>query len=109
VVVYCGDDGIEFCGVFDMSADRWTKCPQCENNRKETLVEIERSYGNESADLYRKMIDRLNELKQGSDDTLKEDYEQGIDNGVYSVNYSAHCKKCGFKFDYKHEEEIGNG
>lgn len=48
-------------------------------------------------------------------DTLREDYEVGIRNGVFEVNYGASCvyeghkPGCGFKYSYRRSERVPNG
>jgi len=39
--------------------------------------------------------------------TLREDYEIGIFQGEFSVEYCGQCSECGFKFEFKHSEKIG--
>lgn len=105
MVVYCGYDGFEFCGVHDMSADRWTTCPKCDKRRIDAIKAIEESYGKVSAKDYIMMLNKVNN-DCNTDSSLREDYEQGINDGVYSVNYRANCNKCGFKYNYKFEKEV---
>jgi len=61
-----------------MSADNWAACPKCG-----TTEELRDQEG-----------------------TLREDYEQGILNGYYGVDYSAFCKRCGFEYRFEHEEKV---
>lgn len=93
-----------------MSADNWTYCPKCQEiARKKTeqlRVRVETDYGKIPPDNYIKLLDQFNnppKLKQ----TLREDYEVGIHDGVFSISYGASCDVCKFKFEYDKTEEIG--
>lgn len=90
-----------------MSADNWTLCPACNNRANHARSVFEKkvtdAYGRVSSDEYLRLIAILAKpykLKE----TLREDYEIGITDGVFSVNYSASCK-CGFSYKYKIKEE----
>lgn len=62
-----------------MSADNWGICPVCHPG------------GN---------IDEY-------EHTLREDYEQGMQSdGEYYVIYSCSCKECGFRWGYRHTEQV---
>lgn len=41
----------------------------------------------------------------GGRETVREDYEQGILNGEYFVDFHAQCD-CGFKFVFEHREKV---
>jgi hypothetical protein len=95
-----------------MSADNWGTCPKCrrlfsiysEKRREEIL----NSYGKIPEADYLSMRDEL-ARKKAPVDTLREDYEIGIINGVFSIDYSAECSECGFKFRYKYEVDALSG
>jgi len=59
-----------------MSADNWSNCPNCE--------------------------------KLGNDvsDTLREDYEFFLEDGILDISYSCSCRECGFVFNYNKEIDI---
>jgi hypothetical protein len=87
-----------------MSADNWTICPKCKFNDIDALTkkqrEVTASYGVIPADEYRDAVKGLREWPK-LDATMREDYEQGIDNdGEYSCSYRASCQKCGFSFSF---------
>lgn len=83
-----------------MSADRWTQCPQCDKKRLELKRKLNDVYGKVSLGEYIRLQDELKNLANESEYTLREDYEQGANDGIYEVHYSAHCSKCNFKFKY---------
>ena len=85
-----------------MSADNWGVCPKCKETAEKNITS---AYGKVSEEEY---LAALNERKQIENNlTLREDYEVGVDiDGEFSVSYSCHCSKCGFKFDYKYSQEL---
>ena len=99
-----------------MSADNWTQCPRFyETNRKRAneLDEIAaESYGKVSAEKFDELRNDAFSFRKSitSDgnftESLREDYEVGIQNGEFSVGYSGRCDTCGFKFSFKHEEKV---
>lgn len=93
-----------------MSADRWTICPQCEkmlaDEKVALLDKIQRSYGKVSEDEYQELLIELENLKQKPRRTLREDWELGVREGVFSVKYYAECSKCGFSKVFEHREVI---
>lgn len=92
-----------------MSADNWTYCPRCRERTdklNETRIKAPgKAYGKVAQDIYLKLLEDAKKLVP-YDESLREDYEIGIDKeGKFYVDYSAGCD-CGFKFQYKHEEKI---
>jgi hypothetical protein len=47
------------------------------------------------------MISNLMELKSSESDSLREDYEIVIIDGMFEVNYSGHCSDCNYTYSYK--------
>lgn len=92
-----------------MSADNWGKCPKCKQLKEAEQVkakaDADASYGRIPAAEWTKLNRKANEPVK-FDDTLREDYETGIYNGVFSVDYHGSCDRCGFKFSFKHEEQV---
>lgn len=87
-----------------MSADNWTTCPKCKIKHEEQLAADQRrvssSYGRVPAEKYVEAVRKLENPKQ-LEQTLREDYSQGIDeNGEYSCSYGASCQECGFSFSF---------
>ena len=92
-----------------MSADNWTKCPNCGDTHEKEIARrraaLNKSYGKVDAAEYLTKTRELEEFsKQEQEDTLREDYEQGIYEGKYYVSYHGSCTACDFSFEYKHEE-----
>lgn len=95
-----------------MSADNWTKCPQCKLNteiEKSTLLaRAESQYGKVDAKQYTLMVDAAKaigakELKQ----TLREDYSIGLDeDGRFYTSYSCYCNVCFFEFTHDHNQSV---
>lgn len=105
-----------------MSADNWTICPRCEEKRLETY---KRALEESSIRLKKKIEDlaketnlpvplnpeeykiRLTEIIKAeetvqpeAEDTLREDFDIGIYEGHFSIEYEAKCTKCGFEFSF---------
>ena len=99
-----------------MSADRWTQCPQCYVRNRARAEELDKraseSYGNVSVEKFASLRDEAKQFRKAITteeeftETLREDYNVGIQNNDFSVGYSARCDVCGFKFDFKHEEKV---
>jgi ribosome-binding protein aMBF1 (putative translation factor) len=92
-----------------MSASNWGKCPKCikiaERTRRDRIEKTADQYGKIAA---AEFVRRMNKAEAAIDvgETLREDYEQGIDSeGEYSVGYRASCGKCGFEFLFRHTED----
>lgn len=63
-----------------MSAKKWSECPRCRKAAEPAQVE---------------------------EDTLREDYEIGVDlRGEFEVRYRCCCGKCGFEFKFRHDEQV---
>lgn len=94
-----------------MSADNWTICPKCADKHAENIERCERelsqSYGRISSEDWLALRD---DAKRQRDvpvkETLREDYDIGVNpNGVFEIEYTASCE-CGFKFSFKHEADV---
>ena len=97
-----------------MSADNRTFCPKCSQNfkskRDKQLECAQRQYGKISRDQYDRLIAAAMEIKQEPCmATLREDFDQGINEGIYEVTYSCSCSNCGFSWKYHHEEDVLKG
>ena len=106
-----------------MSADNWGVCPKCKkivfDKQQKQLIDIRKKYGEMSPDEYEvAIIDNAPLILFGfmvdkdldwdlADETLREDYHIKMDNnGLFTAEYSARCDRCGFKFNFKHSEQI---
>ena len=90
-----------------MSADNWAICPQCKASklavRDENKRKAEESYGKVDAAEYLRLL-QVSSIAVKVEETMREDYEIGVDDeGVFHIGYYASCN-CGFKFEYKHTE-----
>jgi hypothetical protein len=96
-----------------MGADKYTECPKCLKKREVEFKKFEtkhnESYGKVSRDTYLKNIEKLNEMKRELDTpikTVREDFEIGIYDGEFEVDYSSSCSKCDFAFTYKFGDNL---
>jgi len=97
-----------------MGADNWATCPRCKEKAfqeyHKAVKTVSDAYGKVPEEDYQTMKAQLPNLDPNKGEkhcTLREDYDLGIDeDGTFEVSYCAHCKECGFKFDYKHEEKV---
>ena len=99
-----------------MSADNWTQCPRCYEKNMKRANELDKiaaeSYGKVSVDKFDELRNEAFSFRKAitSDEniaeTLREDYSIGIQDGEFSVGYCGRCDTCGFKFEYKHKEEV---
>lgn len=92
-----------------MSADNWTICPKCKSRdavlNEARILAPAKAYGKVSPDAYAKLLEQAQNLIQ-TEDTLREDYEIGIRNGKFSVDYCASCQACDFIHKFKYEEDL---
>ncbi len=92
-----------------MSADNWAICPKCAVLRQKKQDAAKKkamtSYGKVSAEEWFELQKKAHtdELLKA---TLREDYAIGIQDGAFFVSYGASCRECGFKFNYKHEQDV---
>ena len=89
-----------------MSADNWVRCPKCDKKKLELKKKLNDVYGKVSLEEYVKLQDELRILFEKSEYTLREDYEQGILEGMYLVKFNARCRKCNFAFKYEYKQEV---
>lgn len=94
-----------------MSADRWITCPKCANakeqKRQADLVQMKAEYGKMSVkDFLNTFSDNWSEYEKLGED-MREDFEVGMDaDSVVRVTYSCRCDKCGYKFNFAHEQPV---
>lgn len=92
-----------------MSADNWTICPKCkklvEEKQRKLEEKVVKSYGQIPAEEYMLLLEKSKQpLKIES--SLREDYDIGIDEDDFSVNYRSGCRVCGFSFNYKYAQKV---
>lgn len=97
-----------------MSADNWTICPVCLQNRTDPTQAAQKLYGQVSADEYeQRMKDARNVAPQ--EQSLREDYEFYLEDFSLSISYGCTCQDCGFTFSFnktiniKQNKETQNG
>ena len=94
-----------------MSARNWRECPKCQqvrdNDRIARIDKINETYGvvppNEFAAAW---LGVVAEVAPAPEDTLSEDYQIGIRNGVFQIEYRAFCTRCGFSFSYDYADRV---
>ncbi len=89
-----------------MSADNWAQCPRCMEQHKQSIKDAEeherRAYGKLPPEDYMALV-RENAERTEPDSTLREDYEIGVYQGVFSIHYTGACKVCGFRIRFEHK------
>ncbi len=98
-----------------MSADNWTFCPRCIDEKRLKIEKLEialdKGYGKLSKEEWLDKRKILHDLELEKDEpTLREDYEIWMEGResppCFSVQYSCSCSNCGFEHSLTHEEEI---
>ena len=94
-----------------MSADNWTQCPRCLKRRamevenKET--EVGAAYGKVTVERFDQMRAELESLKTDEvDNTFREDWEIGVFNGEFFVQYKGACGTCNLRHEFKYEQDV---
>lgn len=86
-----------------MSANNYRICPKCqaaEASRCEAArVKADKAYGVVTPAEFDAL--RAEAVPRELEETLAEYYELGIRRGQFSVNYSAGCQTCGFRFKFE--------
>ena len=92
-----------------MSADNWIFCPVCEKENDkinaERIEKAEKNYGVIPANQYIQSMEKANKPIE-IEETLREDYDIYIEDGVFKVNYSCRCGICGLDYSFEHKESI---
>ena len=92
-----------------MSASNWRECPKCrmkaERAQRIRLEKAAKNYGKIPQE------DWIHQQKHAEteielDQTLREDYQLGIQDIMFLVSYSASCEKCDFEFKYKWTQPV---
>lgn len=88
-----------------MSADNWSFCPLCSQNRTDPIQAVQKLYGKMSAEQYEHaMEDARNAPVQ--EETLREDYEFYLEDFSLSISYGCKCQDCGFTFSFNKQIDI---
>jgi len=92
-----------------MSADNWAICPKCkiknDQINEKRLLDVEKKYGIISSEEYIALVKEVSEPIE-IEETLREDYYIGIEDGIFEVEYSCNCSVCGFKYSFENEKII---
>ncbi len=96
-----------------MSADNWRVCPRCLKAARLDHAAAQRTvndaYGKVSFEKFEKFMklkEKADKPFKEPDDTLREDYEIGINtDGEFYAIYSGRCETCGFSFTFKKTED----
>jgi hypothetical protein len=71
---------------------------------KQYLAEL---YGNVPVEEYERRKALLGGNEELSHETMREDYELGVDDGGwFEMRFSCSCDRCGFRFSFEHSEQI---
>ena len=95
-----------------MSADNWTICPRCNGRANKSAASAKKalqdSYGKVPQEEFLQRLQELENNAPSLGDTLREDYELGIIDGEFYVDYRASCgvANCGFRFKYTYREKV---
>jgi len=95
-----------------MSASNWGACPECLKREvrkcKDLIDSVSNAYAAVSEEEYLKMRDEaLSTSTEKHEDTLREDYEIGVDsNGEFTIYYRCSCEKCGFEFNFEERKMV---
>lgn len=96
-----------------MSADNWTICPKCLENKKieyaKAFEDVENSYGEVSYKEFKKLEAKKKKALTAIDNdnnarSLREDYEFFMTpEGILEISYLGRCSECGaeYKFNKK--------
>lgn len=80
-----------------MSADRWTKCPNCKAEHDKKLMD---SYGKLSVEEYLALANSYD----NDENILREDFYVGVhEDGVLEIDYNCECCTCSFKRTHKNK------
>lgn len=98
-----------------MSADNWGFCPICNKDHVKKVKQMDLKtgevYGKVTSDEYLALLDEVAKIKEEEiAPTLREDYECFTDKeGFFYISYQCLCEKCGFKHNFKHEDDLIGG
>jgi hypothetical protein len=92
-----------------MSANNWTWCPQCQSRREDGIKKqqeaVAASYGKVSAQEYLALVEQVKKPPEARR-TLREDYEVGVHDANFEIDYSCSCAECGLTFYFKETRPI---
>lgn len=89
-----------------MSANNWTRCPQCMRKQSNAFAKVQELYGCVPADEYARLLDEARKPVTTRQDTFREDYEIGVYKDALHIDYSGSCEECGFGVQFKHTQSV---
>jgi hypothetical protein len=93
-----------------MSADNWTQCPRCSAKARAAFVAKTKtaaeSYGKVPPSQYTRLMDEIARGAPEMEDTFREDYDIGLRDGEFTIDYHGRCGECGLKHVFKHVEKV---
>jgi hypothetical protein len=92
-----------------MSADNWAVCPRCKQDairaREDKQLAADKAYGTAPPEEYLAMLKAIDGPLVFAE-TFRENYEQGVRDGIYYVGYHGKCSECGLTHKFKHEQPL---
>jgi hypothetical protein len=85
-----------------MSADNWANCPKCHKKPVSQDEYAASIYGTVTVSKFLAMVSAYKPAPEDGMLTLRENYEVGISEGKFFVNYRASCS-CGFHYEFKRQ------
>ena len=96
-----------------MSAGNYDVCPRCGKKSRAALEEKRQEVIRALTELRKAIPDQFDAVAGSCKlpsvhpkETLREDYELFIQEGVFYVGYTCHCSECNFSFSFKHSEPL---
>jgi hypothetical protein len=96
-----------------MSADNWAVCPRCTANKEAEAAKLrsdaDAAYGKVGVDEWKAKDAAAKAAADAlplTERTFREDYEVGIYDTEFGINYSGGCSVCGLSHGFKHEERL---
>ena len=101
-----------------MSADRWSKCPKCNEARTAEIqafeAKVDAAYGKVTAEQFKQLNNQLSAMRadalkavERNEYTFREDWEISEPEGGYiEVNYSGGCNICKLQTNFKHRHQF---
>lgn len=80
-----------------------TECPKCHSDYQKELTRIKSMYGSILMQEFLDLLENTRRSKPCLD--LKEEGELNVKmTGLFQANYRCWCERCGWKWEWKHEE-----
>lgn len=94
-----------------MSADNWTECPRCiarkERRNADLTQQVKDAYGSMPLEEWLNLRDMtLRDIDEKVDQTFREDWEIGVFNGEFFVQYKGFCGTCDLRYEFTYDQPI---